>query len=270
MPHTVRRLIILSPHLDDGILSCGGLISALCFRYRVEVWTLFCRAPWMGPYSGTAQWLHSVSGGKTGSRLARARRKEDLKACGMLGAHSKHFSWQDAVYRRGLDKQFLYQDCRQDSWKRDDEPTIREIMKILHKNLKADDCVLVPMGIGRHVDHLIVKHAAQQTEHPGLAYYQDIPYAQRFPEEMETMSEGMIGLDFGISELQAVEWVKAVRAYQTQIRMLEDEVGSLEAVIMEYVAFKRLSLFAMDHSKSILAAMANDLKSVCLDFTMRS
>lgn len=264
MTEAIPRWIILSPHLDDGALSCGGLIAALSPHFPVEVWTIFGGAPWRGPYSGIAHWLHGVSGGATGSRLARIRRKEDRVACGMLGVRWKHFRWHDAAYRRCRDKKFLYQSSCQDSWENDDKPMVRELIKTMHKHLRVEDRVLVPLAIGRHVDHIIVRHVAEQTNHPGLIYYPDIPYKQRFPEEAEIQSAGMKVLEYGVSKSQATYWVQAVKAYCSQMGMLEEAVGSLEALIMSYAASGKTPLFVDGNGSLALEAMACDLKSVGL------
>ncbi len=105
-----ERWIILSPHLDDGVLSCGGLAAALRPKAPVSIWTIFSAAPFRGPWSPAAMWLHGVSGGTTGSRLASRRRREDREACRLLGADYQHFNFKDAPYWKGRGVEFYYQD----------------------------------------------------------------------------------------------------------------------------------------------------------------
>lgn len=255
------RLIILSPHLDDGILSSGGLIPCLNYHFRVEVWTVFSGAPWWGPYSATAQWLHGVSGGATGSRLASLRRREDREACRMLGASWRHFRGHDAVYRRGHDKKILYENCCQDSWDCADEPLIRGISDGLRRYLKSDDVLLVPLAIGGHVDHRIVRHAAEQLNICPIIYYEDVPYVQRFAAEASSLASTLSPLPYAVCESRADLWVRAVQAYRSQMLMLEGAVGSLRTLITDFAASGKTSLWIPGHGGAASDGIASALRS---------
>jgi LmbE family N-acetylglucosaminyl deacetylase len=240
----MSRWIVISPHLDDGVLSCGGLIRALSSESDVEVWTLFAGAPWFGPYSGIASWLHSVSGGKRGVWLARARRSEDRAACRMLGATFRHFRWHDAVYRSSTAGEFLYSDCRQTQWVPEDNKLITRISKKLQQLLKPDDRLIVPLAIGSHVDHLIAKVAAEQARHPLTLYYPDVPYHQRYPKELAALSKEMISVSYKINEVLLSSWIESVNAYSSQMQMLEDASGHLGTLLRTYAA-ENLQLFTV-------------------------
>ena len=161
----------------------------------------------------------------------------------MLGTLWRHFRWHDAVYRRGRDERFLYQSCSQDSWDCDDDPLVRELRAVLRKSLSMDDILLVPLAIGSHIDHRIVRHAAEQVSRSQLLYYPDIPYQQRFPDEATLLATGLRPLRYAVSELQADLWVQAVQAYRSQIAMLEGAVGSLPSLIKEYAASGQMTLW---------------------------
>ena len=54
-----NRLLFISPHMDDAVLSCGGYIGKLtAYGYPVMVLTLFCGSP-EGPLSPLAEALHA-------------------------------------------------------------------------------------------------------------------------------------------------------------------------------------------------------------------
>jgi hypothetical protein len=54
-------LIYLSPHLDDAIYSCGGIIySQIQIGDRVEIWSLFTSDP---PKHGLTQFALELRGG---------------------------------------------------------------------------------------------------------------------------------------------------------------------------------------------------------------
>ena len=98
---------LLSPHLDDAVLSCGGLIARWINRgYDVTVLTIFAGDPPPGPLSPFAQELHSRWDQADGA--VASRRAEDRIACGRLGASVAHLAFPDALYRRSAAGDPLY------------------------------------------------------------------------------------------------------------------------------------------------------------------
>ena len=77
-------IIFLSPHLDDAVLSCGGMIYQLAQAGQaVQVITIFAGDPPPGLLSPFAQSLHDRW--QAGSV---ARRSEDIEALTLLGAEA--------------------------------------------------------------------------------------------------------------------------------------------------------------------------------------
>lgn len=232
----MRRCIFLSPHLDDAILSCGGLIAELSGRTNVEIWTIFSGAPWCGPYSGVAKWLHSVSGGLTGRRLAVHRRREDQIACQILGAGFRHLGWYDAVYRKSGWKRFLYAAGCQTQMSEQDQTLLKSVTKGLQRLISPDDIMLVPLALGGHVDHRFTRVAAEMASHAHVAFYADVPYLQRYPEQLQTATVGLTSINYAIHQQVVGEWIRSIHAYSSQIEMLQDAVGSLDILIRDYSA----------------------------------
>jgi LmbE family N-acetylglucosaminyl deacetylase len=245
-----QRWIILSPHLDDGVLSCGGLIAAQASNVEAEIWTLFCGAPMWGPYSPIAQWLHGISGGATGSRLARLRRREDQAACRILGAGSHHFSWQDVAYRKGPDGSFLYSDSRQKTWREEDEAMISKMTSTLRQELSPKDVLLVPLAVGGHVDHIITRRAAELCGHTPLAFYPEVPYVQLYPNEVEKQTDGLDCVRYTVSREQISAWIAGVECYASQRRMLEEAAGPLPKLIRSFAETDVLGLYRDDRASS--------------------
>lgn len=244
------RWIILSPHLDDGALSCGGLAVALRAFATVEIWTLFCKASFKGPYSEVAQWLHESSGGPTGSRLSWRRGSEDKAACRVLGAGHRHFAWKDAPYRKTPHGTFMYPACQLDTWHPADEPMIESITQTLRKSFNPGDIVVAPLGIGSHVDHLITRQAAERAGHASLLYYPDIPYAEIHDDDVTRKTEGMRRFDYQLEHPHVDAWIDAVKRYATQIAMLENSAGPLPDLIRRYAASQHLCLFGTQAAKT--------------------
>jgi LmbE family N-acetylglucosaminyl deacetylase len=91
------RVIVLSPHPDDAVLSCGGWIDQLVQNgARPIAITIFGGdAPVAVPLSDFAQSLHQRW--QLGDNAAAQRRNEDRAACDRLGCYLIHLSFADAV-----------------------------------------------------------------------------------------------------------------------------------------------------------------------------
>ena len=171
--------IYLSPHLDDAVLSCGGRIRAQAAAGdSVAVVTVFAAAPDAGdslsPYAETlhARWsqpLHAV----------QERQKEDRKALALLGAQAVHWHYRDCIYRRSPEGGYAY--ASEAALWGPIHPSEADLIQALTGRIKAlplmtAGVLYVPLAVGRHIDHRIVRRAAAGTEGT-LAYYEDFPYA---------------------------------------------------------------------------------------------
>lgn len=245
------RWVVLSPHLDDASLSIGGLIAAIRSSAQVEVWTLFCGATFQGPYSEIATWLHQSSGGSTGSRLSWRRQREDRSACRKLGARPRHYPFKDAAYRKTEDGGFMYRTAQPAQWHPQEARMINSVTKTLKRDLLESDIVISPLAIGRHVDHVITRHAAEQARIPNLMYYPDVPYNELFTEQVPAAIEGLASIAYTLTAEQIDDWISAVKCYTTQIPMLERAVGSLPPLIRDYAASSNLGLYSDPASPEI-------------------
>lgn len=94
-----RRIVVISPHLDDAILSLGAAIHGASQRgASVEILTVFAgdvRSPCCA-----GDW-DSASGFSIAGEAAAARRREDLHACRTVGAHPVWLNFGDEQYPRG-------------------------------------------------------------------------------------------------------------------------------------------------------------------------
>jgi LmbE family N-acetylglucosaminyl deacetylase len=93
--------MVVSPHLDDAILSLGASIGRATGSGRqVTVLTVFAGHPDSGLPAGG--WDRR-GGFATEGEASKARRLEDEKACRELGAESCWLSFSEADYRETLD-----------------------------------------------------------------------------------------------------------------------------------------------------------------------
>jgi LmbE family N-acetylglucosaminyl deacetylase len=132
MPLTNGRVVVISPHLDDAVMSIGASIAhSVNSGASVEVLTVFGYGPTSPAPAGP--W-DTKSGFLTEAEAAKARRQEDLKACRILGATPRWLDYGAEPYdRRG---------------------TPEQIKSAIWAAVADADCVLVPGFPLTHPDHL--------------------------------------------------------------------------------------------------------------------
>lgn len=175
-----ERVVILSPHLDDAALSCGGLLHAL--RGVSTLVVTLC--------SGNPPPLASADGSRKlpprrGHVSPRIRRAEDIAAMRSIDAAFVHLSFPDAIYRRSLESGKLIYLSARERWvapHAHDAAYIEELYRLLRRIcLDLGPILLVsPLGIGDHVDHQITARVAMRLAAEGagaqLLFYEDFPY----------------------------------------------------------------------------------------------
>jgi len=96
---TVLHYIFISPHLDDAILSCGGIIHSLnSSGQNVEIWTVFAGKPKNFLFNDFTKSLHQRWALDDQFAITN-RLKEDKTACKILGVKAKYFRFLDCIYR---------------------------------------------------------------------------------------------------------------------------------------------------------------------------
>ena len=139
-------LVVISPHLDDAVLSVGAYIAD---RVRsgeaVEVWTAFTGTPAAGTVPRGLRRFADYS----------ARIAEDERALDLLGAGSRRLGLPERVWRpppaRGLGAAF----------RSPSSPAgfaqLARLEAVAGEALERPGTrVLAPLGVGHHVDHLEV------------------------------------------------------------------------------------------------------------------
>jgi len=152
------RVAAVSPHLDDGVLSCGGLLSAC---RDAAVVTLFAGVP---PSGGTPSDWDARCGFADGAQAMRHRLAEDDLALARLRLRALRLEFLDSQYAR--------------------PPAAGRVAASLRAVLERErpDTVLIPLGLF-HVDHLLAHEAAMKVRGEGggrlwLAY-EDVPYRRK-------------------------------------------------------------------------------------------
>jgi LmbE family N-acetylglucosaminyl deacetylase len=214
------RWIYLSPHFDDAVLSCGGLIYEQTRQgLHAEIWTIFAGDAPAGPLSPVALSCHVDWGIPDVHDLVATRREEDLAAAATVGAEITHFGLPDCIYRRSADGDPLYPEDVFVPIHPFDQGLDADIAAALSAELASQDILVAPLAIGDHVDHRLVRMAAERLERP-LRYYADIPYVFRHPEMLSPATHAMESDLYPVSEQGLHAWISGTAAYQTQMVIL--------------------------------------------------
>lgn len=180
--------LFLSPHLDDAVLSCGLVLQNAA---AATVATVFTEAT-PGPHTRAARSFLRQCGATGGAEELFARRRaEDVEVVTAAGAHAEHLGRRDALFRtrRGVpallrklpELAHRYPTFRFDiargrvaAAERDLPGRIAEQITALIARTGAE-VVFCPLGIGRHVDHVLVRSVGPELA-ATVVYYADFPY----------------------------------------------------------------------------------------------
>jgi LmbE family N-acetylglucosaminyl deacetylase len=235
------KTIYISPHLDDAIFSCGGWIWEQTRRgQEVEIWTICAGDLPPGPLSGLARSLHQSW--NLSENAVKIRREEDRKACQIIGAVPRHFSFLDCIYRISPQGDAFYEtesglfgglDPRE-------MDLIDRVRATLADCLPEEAELIVPLGIGNHVDHELTRKAASRLEW-SLSYYADYPYAREIEGQeiltfMEESREWQVE-NKEVSEQGLDQWWQGARAYASQITTFWEDEGALRREIKDFSDF---------------------------------
>ena len=225
-------VVFLSPHLDDAVLSCGALMAALSGRCPLTVATVFTTADAPPHTTAARSFLRQCSVGDAATLFA-ARRAEDQRVLRQLRAAQVHLGFADALFRRrkvttplvGRAGRLLpelvhrYPTYRFDIAKgriaRGDRSLIAAVSDTVADLIRQTGTRLLfcPLGVGRHVDHLVVRAIGEEVP-VQVAYYTEFPYNQHAAPDADfvrrnglapwSWTDGIVGK------------AKLIRAYRTQ------------------------------------------------------
>lgn len=226
--------IFLSPHLDDAALSCGGILWELVQSgSNAEVWTLFAGDP-RPPLSDYAQSLHHRW--RVGAGGMQVRRDEDLAAGRHLGVTPRHFSFSDVIYRRFADGTPVVQ-TDDDLFQRIHPQELNLIDAIrdqLLEHCPPDASFVLPLALGGHIDHRLIRAAAEQLPNERW-YYADYPYiAIHRLTDGSFIDENWKTRSIEVSEHGLRAWQHAVACYRSQISTFWEDTDSMFAELRRY------------------------------------
>lgn len=239
----LERVVVLSPHIDDAVLSCTGLLSALDKVAPRLVVTLYCGNP--EPTNSRGEGGKGRQRKRRGHAAPSIRRREDLAVMRYLECAWVHLGFAEAIYRRSpTTGRLIYRHPRQ-KWTRPnvaDTAHMEELFLVLRR-LTANmgpRLLVSPLGVGLHVDHRIcaltaLRLAGGQTR---VLFYEDFPYVAgggvggAADDPLRALARlGLEPIRRHVVPANANRQIKALSLYPSQIEPLfGDEEGMRKAV----------------------------------------
>lgn len=202
-PHS-GPLVVVSPHLDDAVFSCAGLLRAHPGSVVVTVFTGLPDAAGM-----STDWDRRC-GFASAAQAMEARLAEERRALALVGSRGRGLGFVDSQYRE-----------------RRHGNVARLAESLLHAlaSLSAGR-VALPLGLF-HGDHVQVSDAGLQAWRacPGLPwfFYEDVPYRSRTGAVQERLAQlrgrGVLVTPAHL-ETDLAGKPEAVSAYASQLRGL--------------------------------------------------
>jgi pimeloyl-ACP methyl ester carboxylesterase/LmbE family N-acetylglucosaminyl deacetylase len=145
---------ILSPHIDDAVLSVWGVLTG---PGEVGVINVFDGVPAGERAIG---WWDRLTCAADPHTRARERHAEDREALALAGRTATSLGFVDAQYRAG-------------------EPDLEALVERIAQAVPRASAVLAPAALGEHPDHRATRAAALALRERGLevALYADVPHA---------------------------------------------------------------------------------------------
>lgn len=201
----------------------------------VEVWTLFAGLPTETDFSPFAQQIHQ-EWGESGEAAFRMRREEDLVACAVLGAQLRHFDWIDAIYRHELPSGAWFVNNDEELFGNTPEPAlVEEIAATLTETLPKGSQLVLPMGLGGHVDHRVVAQGGKHLHHP-KNFYADYPYILKHFDDSRLWDGQLQKIPHAFDETALHAWQEAVLCYTSQLSSFWRDEEETRLAISNYLA----------------------------------
>lgn len=227
-------LVFLSPHLDDAVLSCGGTIARLAAAGQAPlVLTVFAGFAKF-PLSPLGERLHREWGDPPDA--VQLRRAEDVAAAARLGAQVRHLSLPEALYRQaGQGWRYAEEGSIFGPRHPLDEVLPAQVARAIVGATDPRDTLIAPLGIGMHVDHVLVRDAAVwlRARARDVRFYEDLPYVAN-PARYGTRGPDLTGWSAHVEPLDGEHLrakLSALGYYRSQIPVLFETEAAMADLV---------------------------------------
>ncbi len=195
----------------------------------ISIFTIFQS----GFVSPSAKEYIEASGCKSIAEFENVRVSEDMKAMIHLGVSWNHLDLVDAGFRCNKGKP-IYPDSSSlfsGTISTEDLQVLTELRLAL-KQFRTHGQFVVPLGIGKNIDHIIIKKIAEEMfDSANLYYYIDFPYA------LSPRTWTLKNVFKVLRAKKTIKWItrrkrELLRIYSSQIELLFDRIDSYPEIIL--------------------------------------
>lgn len=220
---SMRTVLILSPHVDDAVLSLGGIIARAINRYVVL--NIFSSTKYQSGLRVPEDMIIDIS------------QKEDCLAGRYLGFESLFAGKIGAMERGSTTTQDIVQNkfssINEDALYQEEIIQAKELIIQKMRFIKPQ-IILSPLGLGGHIDHLITACAVVRLIHEGsidkhnVAFYEDLPYAAAFPWSIDPAEPPLVyqldpDVPIDITDVLQ-DKIAALKIYLTRVRQPQIDI----------------------------------------------
>lgn len=243
--------LFLSPHLDDAILSCGGVMHRLAtVGERVIIVTAMAGEP-PDDLPDTPVLQDIRARWESVSSTFPARRAEDAQAAHSLNAQVYHLPLLESAFRQTLcgagdwialypehDSVFAFNEAD------DARPTLFETRLPFAGVVR----IYAPFGVDNHVDHQLVRDWALvltgAANAPSLCFYEEYPHARNRASVQRAQAfyrhtMPALALECEVVPLTDDDFAAKLRAmgcYRSHLRVLWSDAAEMERLAREYMS----------------------------------
>ncbi len=223
----MKKKLIISPHYDDAVGSCAGMIIEDKNEVQYTIMTIFSQILY-NKCSDFAKYLHEDV---WRIKDKNVRKKENDEACLIIGAHHIEAPFFDAIYRK-KDDIWLYP-CNGDIFKGINKKDDIDIIKnYIQTYIGMYDEIYFPSGVGEHVDHMILASIGKDflKKHNNIYFYLDFSYE----EKERCISDELKMKKYYISDYAQSIKEQAITKYQSQINMIFQSIKQIHNFYAKY------------------------------------
>lgn len=209
-----RAHVVLSPHPDDAVWSVAGRIPRWTRRGEpVTVITVFD-----GDGATPPEGWRAVA-------EPHVRRREDIAALDVLGVRRVSVGLAEAALRADDGVPRYGGPRRLFGPVHDRDGALPDVVAAaVREELGPDVLLHGPLAAGHHVDHVLVRRAAELVRGTRILYYEDFPYRLRERDHL--------GMRATHAPVDLPVWLCAATVYASQIAALFGSVRTFEATLL--------------------------------------
>jgi LmbE family N-acetylglucosaminyl deacetylase len=221
----IMHHLFFSPHPDDVVLSCGGLIYQLTQAGEtVSVFTVMSGP--IPPDAADQPFVQElVARWKLGPEPVSGRKAEDQDAVRFLGGTVRFGTLPDAPYRSDAQGHPLYHD--REALFGGFNPQDPALLRLDEITQPCDPAAVhyFPLGVGNHVDHVMVRNALRDwgVSHPEVAvfFYEEYPYSATGDEVVQAaranLDQPTEPVIHRLNEAAITAKIRAIACYPSQV-----------------------------------------------------